>query len=160
MDYKTPEQIQAENIVIANRLSENFGEAILNTVKDDYARYDLDQITQHIMIAEEHGLVFDVSRGPEVLGFITPEQVIERFSKKENFRDFFELVEPSVAIERLQHKISENQNHFSTFSPDIQAVRADVFEQNRVHLQKMIDDISRFSKKHALKAETHTEISI
>lgn len=149
MEYKTSEEIKAENAVIAKRLSDNFGEAILQTVTDDYARYDLDKITEDLKIAEEHGLVFDVSRGPEVLGFITPEQVIERFSKKENFRSYYSLITPNEAIAKLSQKIEENAEHFSTFSPEIQAERSNVFAQNENSLKRMISSVRQYSQSHA-----------
>lgn len=143
--YKTQEQIAAENLEIADRLSANFGKAILKKVKSDYARYDLDVITQDLKAAQEHGLLFDVSRGPEVLGFITPDEVIERFAKDENFRDYYNLVTPAYAIEVITNKLEEDAKYFTTeFTPEIQEERKAVFEQAAASLTRMRDRISSY----------------
>lgn len=145
MTYKTLEQIQAENLEIADRLTQNFGNAILDTVKSDYARYDLDAITNDLKTARTYGLVFNRSSGPELAGYLTPDEVIECFSKDQNFRSYYDLTTPADAISALNAKLETDAAHFATFSPKIQEERKAVFAQNAQSLNRMITTISEYA---------------
>lgn len=113
-----------------------FGEETLNKIQDSYARIQLSRIEDDFERARNEGLVFDLKMGNEVLVFLTPDDVIERFEDGLGFSNngilepIYELITPEDAIQRLQEKLKESKHHFKSLARKLQKERQAIKEQN------------------------------
>lgn len=126
-----------------------FGEETLNKIQDSYARIQLSRIEEDFERALNDGLVFNLKMGNELLVFLTPDDVIERFeeglgfSNTDTLEPIYELITPETAIQRLTEKLKASKLHFKTLPRKIQKERQVIKEQNddfdRRTLDRMIE---------------------
>lgn len=126
-----------------------FGEETLNKIQDSYARIQLSRIEEDFERALNDGLVFNLKMGNELLVFLTPDDVIERFeeglgfSNTDTLEPIYELITPETAIQRLTEKLKASKLHFKALPRKIQKERQVIKEQNddfdRRTLDRMIE---------------------
>lgn len=154
MSHDIQKEIERRNAEIVSRLQTTFGDAVLDKVQNSYARYDLDAITPDLLKARQEGLVFDVSRGPEIPVFLTPDEVLESFEKGVHFRDHYEMVTPEAALKSLQKFTVTSGKHFTSLSPEQQENGKTYFEHQLASVGEMHNRIREYGTHFKVRQQS------